>query len=80
MPARIQKWGNSLAVRIPKAFADEAGLSVDSIVEIRLVGGQLVLVPSAPQRFNLGDLLAEITDDNVHHEVDSGPGVGSEAW
>ena len=80
MPARIQKWGNSLAVRIPKAFADEAGLSADSIVEIRLVGGQLVLIPFAPQRFKLGDLLAEVTDENVHHKVDFGSGVGNEAW
>jgi antitoxin MazE len=80
MTARIQKWGNSLAVRIPKAFAVEAGLAANSLVEIRLVEGRVVLLPVTSRRYALDDLLAGITDENLHQEVDSGPRMGNEAW
>jgi antitoxin MazE len=80
MTARIQKWGNSLAVRIPKAFAVEAGLAANSLVEIRLVEGRVVLLPVTSRRYALDDLLADITDENLHQEVDSGPRMGNEAW
>jgi antitoxin MazE len=77
MKARIQKWGNSLALRIPKAFAAEAHLQVDTVVELSLVDGKLIMVPAGP---TLEDLLAAVTEDNIHREVDTGPAVGNEAW
>ena len=80
MAARVQKWGNSLAVRIPRAFAREAGITDKSYVEIRLVGGHLELIPIAKQAYELEDLLADITDENLHGEVDGGPPAGNEAW
>ena len=80
MRTRIQKWGNSLAVRIPKAFAAEAGLGDDSVVDVRFVGGQIVLVPVAPVRYTLDALLAGITDANLHHEVSTDPALGDEVW
>lgn len=48
MKTRIQKWGNSLALRIPKSFAAEAGLSENSPVDLALVEGRLVVQAAAP--------------------------------
>ncbi len=80
MRARVQKWGNSLAVRIPKAFAAEAQLKPDSAVDISLVNGKLVLEPIAAEKDELERLLAAVTEDNLHREIDTGPAVGNEAW
>lgn len=80
MQTRVQKWGNSLAVRIPKSFAVEVGLEQDSFVELSLVDGKLILVPSQQPAITLEQLLAGITDENIHHEIDYGPAVGNEAW
>ena len=80
MESRVQKWGNSLAVRIPKAFAVEARLEEDSVVDITLVDGQIVVKPTEPQAWTLEDLLARITPENLHAEVDTGRPAGNEAW
>jgi antitoxin MazE len=80
MRSRVQKWGNSLAVRIPKSFAEEAGLRSDSSVEVSLVSGKIVVAPIAGTKVTLKQLLAQVTEDNLHREVDSGPAIGSEAW
>jgi antitoxin MazE len=80
MFTRVQKWGNSLAVRIPKSFAAEVGLEPDSEVELSLLDGKLILVPVAPQRLPLAALLAQITEQNLHSEVSTGDAVGNEGW
>jgi antitoxin MazE len=80
MKTRVQKWGNSLALRIPKSFADEVGLLNDSSVEVSLTNGKLVVVPIEKPSLSLKKLLAQITQENIHHEIDSGPAVGIEAW
>jgi len=76
--ARIQRWGNSLALRIPQAYAREIGLRHNSAVRIRLEGGRLVIEPVT--RFDLDELLAAITPDNQHGEIDTGAAVGNEVW
>ena len=80
MRTRVQKWGNSLALRIPKAFATEAGLQKETPVELSLANGKLVITPIAKPKPILKQLLAKVTKENLHHEVDSGPVVGSETW
>jgi len=80
MKTKVQRWGNSLAIRIPKIFAEEVGLSDDSPVEMRLVEGGLLVEPSAAWPPTLGELLEGVTDDNQHGEIDSGEPQGSEAW
>jgi antitoxin MazE len=80
MQAKIQKWGNSLALRIPKAFAEEVGLSEDSAVEIRLVEGKLVIEASSEDDETLEEMLARVTDENIHGLIDRGPAVGREIW
>jgi antitoxin MazE len=80
MKTRVQKWGNSLALRIPKSFASEVGLDPDSSVEMSLKDGKLVVVPSEKSKFTLRQLLAQVTDENLHREVDTGSAVGGEVW
>ena len=80
MLTKIQKWGNSLALRIPKAFAADAQLENDSLVEISLVDGQIIIKPVPGSNWTLEQLLAGVNEDNLHHEIDFGPAVGNEAW
>ena len=80
METRVKKWGNSLALRILKALAAEAGLEYDAPVEISLVDGGLVIVPVVASEWRLDDLLAQVTQDTLHGEVDTGPSVGREVW
>jgi antitoxin MazE len=80
MRARVQRWGNSLALRIPKAFAAETALESGSEVELTLDGGRLVVTPISSATYTLDDLLAQVTPDNLHAEVDTGPTTGDEAW
>ena len=80
METRVQRWGNSLAVRIPKPLADEIGLKDNSPVQLSLHDRQLVVVPVPKPVFSLEALLAQVTADNCHAEVLTGPAVGDEAW
>ena len=80
MRIRIQKWGNSLALRIPKSFAVEVGLQKETAVEISMVDGKLVIAPIARPTQTLEQLLARVTEENLHHEVDSGFAIGNETW
>jgi antitoxin MazE len=79
MNARIQLWGNSLALRIPRAFAKETNLSNGSEVELRLEEGKLVVIPQEPT-FTLSELLARVTPKNRHQETDFGEPEGQEIW
>jgi len=80
MKTRVQKWGNSLALRIPKSFAAEAGLHPDAAVELALVDGTLVIQPVAPEPPTLDELLRGVTDENRPGEWQTGPAVGKEVW
>ena len=80
MQSRVQKWGNSLALRIPKSFAKEVGLDRDVPVDMSLEDGKLVVVPIAEPPLTLDQLLEQVTEDNVHHEIDTGPEMGEETW
>jgi len=80
MKTRVQKWGNSLALRIPKSFAAEVGLQRETSVEISLADGTLVITPIAKPKPTLKHLLARVTKDNLHREVDTGHAAGNERW
>ena len=80
MQTRIQKWRNSLGVRIPRGLADEVGVGAGTEVSLTAKDGELVLRPSLPSRLRLADLLAGITPENIHASVDTGDAVGSEAF
>ncbi len=80
MRTRVQRWGNSLAVRIPKAYASEVGLEEESPVEIRLQSGKLIVERTTPAAPKLEELLRGVRKSNLHREMDSGPAQGDEAW
>lgn len=80
MKARVQKWGNSLALRIPKALAAEAGLRANGPVEVFLVQGKVVIRPLPAEPPTLEELLRGVTDENLHGEWATGPAVGREVW
>jgi antitoxin MazE len=80
MLTKVQKWGNSLAVRIPKAFATDARLENDSLVEISLVDGQIIVKPLHRASWSLEDLLDGVKPENLHRETDTGAAIGNEAW
>ena len=80
MRTHLKKWGNSLALRIPKAFAIEIGLKQDSPIELSLENDQLVIKPVAEIPLTLEQLLARVTEDNLHEEIKTGESVGKEVW
>ncbi len=80
MKTAIQRWGNSLALRIPRAYAAETRISEGSEVELSLKEGTLVVRPILRKRHSLPDLLKQITPANRHDSVETGQAVGQEAW
>lgn len=80
MRATIQKWGNSLALRIPKTLAAELGLERDSLVDLTMRKKTLVITPSIRPKPSLQTLLDRVTADNLHGEADLGGPIGGEAW
>ena len=76
MKSRIQKWGNSLAVRIPRAFAEEANLHEDTLVDLSVRQGKVIVEPE----LSLEALVNGITVENRHGETESGAAVGKEVW
>ena len=80
MTTRVHKWGNSLALRIPKPFAEEAGLEPDSVVDITVKDGALLITPTPKRKRQLQELLSGITEENRHGETDWGKPVGREIW
>ncbi len=79
MITRISKWGNSLAVRLPKPFVDELGLAEGSEVEITLRDGRLILA-AAGRSYGLEELVEGITAENRHQVTDWGRPRGREVW
>ena len=79
MKARIQKWGNSLALRIPKSFAAHSNIEQGSVVDLSLDNGRMI-VEAKEREYSLSELLAQVTKKNLHSEVDFGAPVGKEVW
>jgi antitoxin MazE len=80
MRARTQKWGNSLGLRIPKAFAQELGMADGTDVELQVRDGALVITPQVAPQYDLQSLLDGITRANRYGEQDFGDAVGREVW
>jgi len=79
MKTAIGKWGNSLAIRLPRSIASELELREGTPVELRTEGGVLVIREARP-RYRLTDLLAQTNSGNLHGEVDWGLPQGEEEW
>jgi antitoxin MazE len=81
MKVEFLKWGNSLALRVPKAFAQEMGASVGKAANMEVREGKLIVEVAKPRRkrrYTLEELVAGITPENRHSELDWGPPVGNE--
>ena len=74
---QVGKWGSSLAVRIPKAIAEQCGISEGSAMEMDVQSGRIVLWE---RNYDLADLVSQITAENLHPEEDTGPSRGNERW
>ena len=79
MTSKVQKWGNCLALRLPKALADEFRLQQGSAVELRVVRGRLIVEPQRAPHYSLDDLLKKVSRHNLHAEIKTGRPVGREA-
>jgi antitoxin MazE len=80
MQAKIQKWGNSLALRIPQSFAREIRLKSGSSVDLTLDKGKLVIDPVQRLEYDLDALLRKVSARNIHREVETGAPQGKEVW
>jgi antitoxin MazE len=80
MKARVQKWGNSLGVRIPKALAQEVALETDSEVDLSTRDGTIIMSPVRQKGVSLRQLLSRVTQANLHGEISTGGTEGREAW
>jgi antitoxin MazE len=78
--AKVQKWGNSLAVRIPKPYAAELGLQEHAQVALRVSEGAIVITPVTHRTYRLEELLAGVRRSNLHAEIDTGRPRGDEVW
>ena len=74
---QVGKWGSSLAVRIPKAVAEQCGISEGSAMEMDVKSGRIVMWK---RNYDLKDMVSRITVDNLHPEEDMGPSRGNERW
>ncbi len=80
MRTKIKKWGNSLALRIPKSFALNANLRQDELVDISIDGEKIIITPIGEKEYSLDELLECVSEDNLHGEFDTGVPVGKEIW
>ncbi len=80
MLTKVRKWGNSLAIRIPKSFAMDARIENESLVEVSLEDGKIIIKPANPPKWTLEALLERVNEDNLHEEIDTGPSIGHEVW
>ena len=80
MLARIQKWGNSLGLRIPKTLAADAQVAEGTSVELNVENGRLIVTPQRMPKCSIEDLVARITPENLHGETDTGSPLGREVW
>jgi antitoxin MazE len=84
MRVTFLKWGNSLALRVPKVFAQEIGASVGKAANMEVRDGKLIVEIAKRKRFRrrctLEQLVAGITPENRHRELEWGPPVGNEVW
>jgi len=80
MKTRVQKWGNSLGVRIPKSFAAEIGIDRDSSIRMMVEEGAIRIIPEREDSWTLAALLSGVTDENKPSEWDTGAPEGDEPW
>ena len=69
MAAKIQKWGNSLAIRVPKTYADALGLTEGTDIKIKIIKDKLIISRKKRQEIKLSELLSKVINKNLHKEI-----------
>ena len=77
MHAVVQKWGNSLGLRLPSLWAKDNNVKSGSTIEIIAEKGKMIILP---KKKSLDDMLALVTPENIHSEISTGTAVGKEEW
>jgi antitoxin MazE len=80
MQTKIKKWGNSLALRIPKSFALNANLRQDELVDLSMDKERIIITPIGEKEYSLDKLLESVSESNLHGEFDTGAPAGKEIW
>ena len=80
MQTQIKKWGNSLALRIPKLLALDANLKLNKLVDISFDKGSIIITPIDEKEYSLEKLLKGVSKNSLHGEFDTGTPVGKEIW
>ncbi len=76
MQIHVTKWGNSLGVRIPRVLANKIGIHEGTPVDVSVQDHQLIIT----KEFSLQSLLDQVTEENIHKEVQVGSERGEESW
>lgn len=80
MKSKLTRWGNSLAIRIPSLFIKHLDLASGTEIEMKLENDRLVLSRHKNKKYDLKELIENITPENRHEMTDWGPPVGKEIW
>jgi len=80
MQTTIKKWGNSLALRIPKLLALDANLKLNKMVNLSIDKDSIIIRPIGEKEYSLKKLLKGVSENNLHGEFDTGAAVGKEIW
>ena len=80
MQAKIQKWGNSLALRIPQSYALNVNIKQNEMVDLSIEQGSILIKPIVKKGHSLEELLESVSENNLHSEFDTGAPVGKEIW
>ncbi len=80
MQTKIQKWGNSLALRIPKSFALNVNIKQNELVDLSIEKGKIIIKPTVQKEYSLEELLEGVSENNLHSEFDTGVPTGKEIW
>ncbi|MEH2245996.1 AbrB/MazE/SpoVT family DNA-binding domain-containing protein [Nostoc sp.] len=80
MTTVVTKWGNSLAIRLPKALAEQVNVKEGTDITFSVSGNSIVITPQQRKKYTLDELLEGMTPDNFHPEIDTGSAVGNEVW
>lgn len=80
MEIQVKKWGNSLGIRIPQAIANQINIQDGSKINLVLKNNKIELIPAISEEYSLNDLIALISETNLHNEISYGQPQGKEIW
>jgi antitoxin MazE len=80
MSTVVAKWGHSLAIRFPKAVAEQAQITEGTVINFSVEGNSIVITPQRRKKYTLDELLTGMTPDKFHPEFPTGNAVGNEDW